>query len=505
MKRDGQKISVWQDTVQAIPYPKGQGLYYDVIIIGCGITGLSAALRLQKKGKRCLILDAHTVGFGTTGGTSAHLNAVLDTPYSEIINKHGREKAMLVAQSTREAIAEIVRNIHDYQISCDYMPYDGFMYAQTEEEGEELDKIKDAIIAVGLHASDVTSIPVPFDIAKAITFGGQASFHPTKYIMGLLQAYVNLGGHIQEYALVQDVTETQEDKLEVKTAEGQMWVAQTVVYATHTPPGIQLMNFRLAPYRSYIQVFELENESHCPDGLVYDMQDPFHYFRTVFIADKPYLMVGGQDHKTAHHENEKFNFLELEAFVNKHYAVKQKGYEWSSQYYESQDSLPFIGVYPGKRHQREFIATGFGGNGMIFGTLSSIILADLIIEGENQYKELYSPGRFGPLSAIGDLLVENIDVVKHFIKDRFGLEKIESIAEIGNDEGRILEYQGDTIGIYKDPVGKLFLIDPVCRHAGCIVKWNNAEHSWDCPCHGARYAANGDLLNGPAVAALRKW
>src|SRR5690606_29603729 len=253
------------------------------------------------------------------------------------------------------------------QISCDYMPHDGFMYAQTEKEVEELEKIKDAILAVGLDASDVIAVPAPFDIMKAITFGGQGSFHPTKYIMGLLQAYINLGGHIREHALVQTVTESEGDKLEVKTSEGQVWLAQTVVYATHTPPGIQLMNFRLAPYRSYIQVFELEDENQCPDGLVYDMQEPFHYLRTVCIAGKCYLMVGGQDHKTAHYDNEKYNFLELEAFVTAHYAVKQKKYEWSSQYYESQDSLPFIGQYPGKSHTREFIATGFGGNGMIFG------------------------------------------------------------------------------------------------------------------------------------------
>jgi len=505
MERDGQNISIWQDTVDLPPAERGKSLCCDVLIIGAGMTGVSTGLRLQKEGLSCLVVDAHNMAFGTSGGTSAHLNTVLDTPYTDIIRQHGLEKAGLVLESVRQAIADIESNVEDYAIDCDFRRCQGYMYAQNEEEAKKMEDIKDAIAQVGITVKDSENVPVPFETMHGIVFEEQGSFHPTKYMLGLRKAFLELGGQLIENTLVQQVNEGADDKLEVKTENGQIWLARKVIYATHTPPGVQWMNFRLAPYRSYIQVFELEDPTDCPEALIYDMEEPFHYFRTVLLDGNPLLMVGGQDHKTAHEANEQFNFKELEAFVRTRYKVKNKIYEWSSQYYESQDSLPFIGHCTARSHKSELLATGYGGNGMVFSTLAARILTDLIVRGESPYETLYAPSRVGPLSAIRDLLIENLDVVKSFVKGRLKAENIDELIELGRGEAKVIRYEGDKIGVYKDKSGKLYGIDPVCRHAACIVKWNNAESSWDCPCHGARYDCEGRLLNGPALAPLKRW
>lgn len=504
MQRDGTNKSIWQEITVPERGARFDRAHVEVVIVGGGITGVTAALRLRESGKTCLIAEANTIGFGTTGGTSAHINTVLDTPYTDIIKQHGIEVVKTVVESTRKAISIIEENINRYKIDCDFTHCSGFMYAENDDEEKELRAIKGALEQVGIPCSEVSEVPIPAPFVYAIKFEEQARFHPTKYLTGLVSAYTALGGQISEKTIVQQVQEA-DDKLLIKTASDDVISADFVLYATHTPPGIQWMNFRLAPYRSYIQVWELERQEDCPEALVYDMQEPFHYFRTVEQAGKSYLLVGGQDHKTAHHNNEKQNFRELEAYIRSLYTVSNKMYEWSSQYYESQDSLPFIGYYPGKKHQRELLSTGYGGNGMIFGTLGGFMMAALVLGRKTMFQDVYSPNRIGPLSAIGDLLVENYDVAKHFIKDRFFLEKIDGLAALGRGEGKVLNYEGDKVGIFKDENGVLFAVDPVCRHAACIVKWNTTERSWDCPCHGARYAADGSLLNGPSIASLKAW
>jgi len=500
LNRDGENISVWQKITTGTIAQKIDRKKFDVIIIGGGLTGVTTALMLQNSGKSCLILEAHNMGYGTTSGTSAHLNTVLDTPYTEIIDKHGLDKAKLVARSTQQAMQIISSLIDKYNIACDYQKQIGYMYASNSAELEELEEIKEAILKVGLHAETVSAIPLPYAVTGCIAFNNQASFHPTKYLWGLVDAYLARNGEIVENCMVHNV-KSNDQELEIETSTSTFY-ADKVVYATHTAPGVQLANFRLAPYRSYLSLFELVNEEDYPQGLIYDMQNPFHYIRTVNDQGKLLLMVGGEDHKTAHQHNEKYSFLELESFVRERYDVKQKCYEWSSQYYESPDKLPYIGYLSDKN---TLLATGFTGNGMIFGTISAQILHDLIITGQSKYKDLYNPLRVGPLSSYAELVSNNVEVVKNFIAGKLFTMAEKDFATLARGEGKVFKYEGKKIGVYKDEVGKLYGINPVCKHAGCTVKWNTAESSWDCPCHGARYSKEGKMLTGPTLMNLERW
>lgn len=502
MKRDGNLKSFWQDTTP-LQLPLSKTIYskmhFDAIVIGGGITGVTAALMLQLAGKKCLLLEANKIGFGTTAGTSAHLNSVLDTPYSDIIDKCGIEVAKKVAESALEAIRIIKRFVEEYKIECGFKEVKGYMYATDEQEEKELDKIYQSIKKVGLPTSYTSNIDAPIEFTKAIYFDQQARFNPLQYVQCLLDIYIRNGGRILENEPMQNVEE-EEGNLKV-VGQNFNFTAARVVHATHTYTGINKLNFKLGPYRSYVLAVKLQNSSDYPDGLIYDMQNPFHYLRKASDDSGDVLIVGGADHKTGQEENPHYRFKDLEAYVRKHFAVKSIRNTWSSQYYESTDALPYIGALSNE-NPKEFVATGFSGNGLIFGTLSAKIISDLILTGESPYSDIYAPLRNSPIAGFKAFVNENANVVKRLIGDRFKKETMAELAALSRGEGKVVSYEEENLAIYKDESGKVYALDPVCKHAGCIVQWNNAEKSWDCPCHGARYSIDGLMLNGPARSPL---
>ncbi len=497
--RDGDNISLWQATRKTAPTGIGGDIEYDVVIIGGGITGLTTALLLQEAGKKCLVVDAHTVGFGTTGGTSAHINTFADTTYKEAESAFGEEGAQLFADGINEGFGLIRNNIAKYSIECDFEEKNGYVYAEDEKQMEELRDIYEGATKVGVPVNFATDVPTPIAYKEALIFSGQAQFHPLKYLFALEQAYIEAGGSVLEHMKITKVTSSDDGHL-VETEVGLEIKAQHVVYATHMPSGINMANFRCAPYRSYVLGVIL-NDKNYPDALIYDMQEPYHYFRTHEVREQKYLLVGGNDHKTGHDDPEKA-FAELEKYVRKHYDVADVSYKWSSQYYVPVDGFPYIGRMPVSKNI--YCATGYNGNGMMLGSLSGKIISDLILERENKYEKIFSPARSKPIAGFEEFVKENADVLYQFIAGRFSGNVRASLDRIKNDHGELVEHEGHQLAVYRDDLGDLHILNPVCTHAKCIVNWNATERTWDCPCHGARYDIDGKVLTGPATKDLEQ-
>ena len=324
----------------------------------------------------------------------------------------------------------------------------------------------------------------------------QAQMHALKYIHGLAGAYEQEGGILLQNCTVSN--HTHEHYYQVETTLG-MVKAYKIVYATHIPPGLTIFNFRCAPYRSYAAAVTLKDGNY-PDALVYDVKSPYHYFRTQLVNGTNYLIAGGFDHKTGHNDNTEQLFRELEAYIRTHFNVDSIAYKWSSQYFEPTDGLPYIGLMPGD--DDIYVATGYSGNGIIFGTLAGKILCEEITNHKSRYEQLFSPDRIKPVAGFANFIRENTDVVSKFIGMRFSYEKVSELAALAPGESMLAEWEGNKVALHKDENGKLHALHPVCPHAGCLVAWNNAEKSWDCPCHGSRFAANGALLTGPATHGL---
>lgn len=499
IKRDGERISLWQDA-PALYTTKHTGSiekHFDVIVVGGGITGISTALQLQLAGKKCLVLEAENIGFGTTGGTTAHLNTLLDTPYTTISKNFGEENAALVAQAAHKALQLIRSNIDQFDIKCGFENADAYLFAQDEKQQKELEEIVEASEKAGIDIASSNTMPVKIDFLSAARAKGQAKFNPLDYLYGVAEAFETAGGVIVQHTRVQEVKDA--EPIEVLT-DTTSFTASDLIYATHIPPGVNLLHLRCAPYRSYAMAVKLQDDDY-PADLAYDMQDPYHYYRTQVVNGQSYLIAGGKDHKTGHEANTMRPFLELESHIRKHFAVAEIAYRWSSQYFEPSDGLPYIGHLPG-HPEHLYVATGFGGNGMTYSHVSAQLLTAIILQQTSEYEKLFDPNRLKPVAGFVSFLQHNFDVAKQYINRLMPAEKINELAGIAHGEGRVVKFEDQRIAIYKDDNGNLHAIDPVCTHLKCEVSWNAAENSWDCPCHGARYDVDGKVLTGPADKQL---
>jgi len=500
IKRDGCNISLWQESVDEYLSTNkiNSSTLYDVVIVGGGITGISTAFHLQKAGMNCVVLEAHELCFGTTSGTTAHINTLLDTSYSTIEKKFSKEKSKLVAASVKEAVNTIKDNIGKYNIDCDFKTTTATLFAKTDKQKDELEKISEATADAGVKNEFVDEISIPIKFLKAMQVNEQAKFNPVRYVHALAQQFEKAGGTILQQCCV--IAADENENVTVETTKGKC-IGRFLIYATHIPPGVNLLHFRCVPMRSYAMAVILKNDSY-PEDLLYDMYDPYNYYRSQEIDGRKYFIVGGNDHKTAHEENQEYCFLKLESHIRRYFEIKEISYKWSSQFYESPDGLPYIGQLPG--HDKIFTATGFGGNGMPYSTVTALLLTKMISNADSPYKDLYDPNRLKPVAGFTNFVNHNADVIKQFASKWFSADDLHQLTELATGEGKIVNFKDEKIAIYKDESGGIHALHPTCTHVGCEVKWNNAELTWDCPCHGARYSYDGRVLNGPAVKNLAK-
>ena len=503
MKRDGATKSIWQQNIpdfnpQLLPLESSN---YDVIIVGGGITGITTALLLQESGKKCLVAEAQTAGFGTTSGTTAHLNTILDITYDEIAKNFGEDNAKLVLKSTLEAIDLVSQNVENYHIDCGFSRQRGYLFSQNDKQSKALDNAFEVSKKIGCEVAYSETIPVPVNFEKALVFQNQAQMHPTKYLLALAHAFEEAGGIIAQSCRVTGVKENDQKVLEVETSKGNL-TSTHLIYATHVPPGVNLLHFRCAPWRSYAMAFKLKDGNY-PDGLVYDMEDPYHYYRTQEIDGQKYLIAGGQDHKTAEEKNTSQCFNTLESYFSKYFNIEEVSFKWSSQYFIPADGLPYIGHLPGNP-DNVLVATGYGGNGITYSHVAAKILTDLVVNNDSEYKDLYKPSRVKPVAGFSEFIKNAADVTAKLVEKMLPADKITHLSEMARDEARVVNYEGQSVALYKDENGKMHSLDPACTHIQCSVAWNTAEKVWECPCHGSRFSQDGEVLTAPARKDLAK-
>lgn len=491
--------SYWMATTPATDYPELEAdMEIEIAIVGGGLVGITVAWLLKKEGIKVAVIDADRIGQGTTGHTTAKITSQHSLIYDRIITKFSREKAMQYASANEAAIRTIAGIIKENHIQCDFQNQPAYVYTHMDEYAKKIEDEVKAANTTGIKAAYLDSIPLPFKVKAAMRFDNQAQFHPRKYLLALAKKIPGDGSHIFENTKAVDLHEG--STCSVITAKGRKISAPHVVLASHYPfyDRHGLYFSRLYPERSYALGVRISDAF--PEGMFITAEDPARSFRSQPDEDGEIVIIGGEHHKTGHGENTFNHYEKLRDYSYSIYDVKQITNRWSTQDYNTMDGLPYAGFITSDRHNI-FVATGFGKWGMTNSTASAMIIRDLILTGNSPWAPVYDPSRFTPGASAGNFVVENADVAKSLVSGILNTNPPEVDLQPG--EGKITEIGGKKVGAYRDEKGKLHLVNTACTHMGCELKWNSAELSWDCPCHGSRFTYEGDIIEGPALKSIK--
>jgi len=492
------KESLWLATSHLPTFPKLEGdLEVDVVVVGGGITGLTTAYLLKKSGCSVAVVDQKDVGCGETAHTTAHVTFVTDSRLHELVDSVGKPQAHALWDAGLGGMRQIEEIATELQVECELRHVPGFLFAALDKDADEETKSleRDAGLAeeMGFDANFLKSDPI-FN-RPAICFPNQLKFHPLKYVKALAEAVPGNGCHVFGNTRGSDIDK---ESHELRTDQGVIRY-KVLVAATHVPVqgergtlGAALFQTKLAGYSTYA----IEAGIPCtPEALFWDTNDPYRYMRFDQGQNGCSVIIGGEDHKTGQEKDTEACYDRLEKALMRSFPAARPAHRWSGQVLETPDGLPYIGEVS----ENQLLATGFSGNGMTLGTFSAMLIRDIITGMPNAHSDLFSPHRIA-LKGTWEYLRENKDFPAYLVKSH--LKPAASLDELHRCSGAVIDVDGKKRAVYCDQHGKRTILSPVCPHMGCVVAWNEAEKSWDCPCHGSRFAATGKLITGPAEADL---
>lgn len=414
--------------------------HYDVIVVGAGMAGLLIAYYLKEQGRNVLVLEAKEVASGQTERTTAKITSQHDVKYSRLIQNIGAKKARMYAAANEAAILEYEKLIQKNGIECQFERVPAYLY--TMKEVETLKEEAKAAASLGIDACFTTDTELPFAVAGAVCFRGQAQFSPLEFIR-CISDELTIREHTKVTAIRGNRVVTEEAVL----------TADKIVVATHYPlrnvPGFYFL--RQHQERSYVIAL-----SGCDriKGMYYGIDKDGLSVRQAGDI----LLLGGGAHRTGEAKHcGAYDFL---TEVARHYVPKGKEEaRWSAQDCMPHDGIPFIGRYS-IFTPHLYVATGFQKWGMTSSMVAAMILRDELCGRQSPYRALFCPQRIHVCAGIKNFLMDMGMSVKGLVRGLF--------------------------------------LRPRCSHMGCELAWNPDEKSWDCPCHGSRFDENGNLLDNPA-------
>ncbi|MEA2498210.1 MAG: hypothetical protein QOH26_615 [Actinomycetota bacterium] len=470
----------------------------DVAVIGAGITGLTTALLLKRAGKSVAVVESQRVGEGVTGYTTAKVTSQHGLIYRDLVDGFGEDGARTYGRSNEAAKEWIARLVEDEGIDCDFERRSHWVYTDDQDEVERIEAEANAAETLGLPASLVYDVPLPYPTLAGVRFDDQAQFHPRKYLLHLARLIDGDGSYVFEDTRCTDVDEG--DVCTVKTEAGELR-ATDVVVASHFPFLDRGLFFaKIAPYRSYVLAAEVP-AGDIPDGMFISAGSPTRSLRSAVEKGKRLLLIGGEGHKAGQELDTEARYETLERWGSEWFDVESYRYRWSAQDNVATDKVPFIGRLR-RTSKNLYVATGYGKWGMTNGTVAGMIVSDQILGRDNAWASLYDAQRINPKGQAKEFLSENLNVAQHFVGDRLNPPQVKSPDELENGEGAIVVANGRRAAAFRDGSGTLRTYSHVCTHLGCYVRWNPAEKSFDCPCHGSRFDHEGRVIQGPAVRDL---
>lgn len=511
----------------------------DICIIGGGITGISTAYYLTKENLKVTVLDMGKIGFQTTGNSTAKITSQHGLFYKDLKDSKGEDFARLYYDANEDAIKNIKKIVEKEKIQCDLECQSAYVLAANREE---VQKVKDEVEVVrgfGGHAEylereDIDKNLLILNPLAAIRFKNQAQFNSYKYTIELAKICKNLGANIYENTKVVDVR-NEKDYYYLETEDGYKIKAKYLVITTKYPiinmPGFYFMKM----YQSTSYGISIPVKEKLFDGMYITSTNPKVSLRMAKVdnniikdvvdgnienyakqdkenrkrvkekqnskIDNEYvLIVVGADHKTGEKTDLSNSYKKLENIAKQIYPQGKVENYWNTEDCITLDKIPYIGKYS-NIWENAYVATGFNKWGITTSNIAANIITDMIIGRKNRYEDIFISTRVEPVKnrqEVGNMLKET---VSSLVLKKFELPESEQ-ASLKNEEGKIIEIEGEKVGAYKDKEGRIYTIVPKCAHLGCELSWNNLDKTWDCPCHGSRYDYTGKMLYGPTVKDL---
>nr|MBQ8244383.1 FAD-dependent oxidoreductase [Oscillospiraceae bacterium] len=375
------------------------------------------------------------------GGITQNTTAKITAQHGLIYHKLAARFGIETAGLYLEANENALRTLRELCSNVDCDFSHQDNHIYSRSDQAVLEEELNTLQALGYPAGYTETLPLPFPTAGAVTFPRQGQFHPLKFLAAIAPA-LDIFEHTRVRELVKNTAITDSGTI----------TAETILVATHFPFLNKHGSYFLKLYQQRSYVLSLENVP-AMEGMYLDQAENGLSFR----SHNGTLLLGGGGHRTGKQGG---NWHELEAFAQVHYPGAKITHRWAAQDCMSLDGIPYIGRYSA-RTQNLYVATGFNKWGMTSSMVAAQLLTDLIQGKQSPYAEVFSPSR-------------------SILHPQLGLNALESTKNL------------------------LSLSAKRCPHLGCALKWNPQEHSWDCPCHGSRFTADGTLIDNPATGNLKK-
>jgi glycine/D-amino acid oxidase-like deaminating enzyme/nitrite reductase/ring-hydroxylating ferredoxin subunit len=497
--------SYWSATHAFPDFPAlDRDIEVDVVVVGAGLTGITTAYLLKQEGARVALIERDRVAAGDTSRTTAHLTYVTDYRLHQLADTFGNDAAKAFWEAGAAAIDEIAAIARQTKADCGFHWTPGYLHASLrDKEAKErplLEKDAELARAFGFDATFMEH--VPFAKRPGVRFAHQAAFHPLHYLEPLVRAIPDRGSFIFEHTAMEAI----DDKPMVVHAGGRKMRCDYLVIATHNPlmgktgaVMAALFQSKLSLYTSYVLGARVPKGT-VPGALFWDTSEPYYYLRVDPHEDHDYVIFGGEDVKTGQEDAPNTVFQRLTERLHSVLPMATMQHRWMGQVVETDDGLPFIGEHA----HREFIATGFCGNGFTLGTLSAMMARDRYFDRKNPWFDLFRVDRRPFHGGLWRYVTENLDYPYYLVRDRFARADTDTLDDVHKGEGKIVRLHGRKYAAYRDDEGHVTVCSPVCTHLKCLVRWNEADRTWDCPCHGSRFHATGAVLGGPAEEPLEQ-
>jgi glycine/D-amino acid oxidase-like deaminating enzyme/nitrite reductase/ring-hydroxylating ferredoxin subunit len=481
----GKAESCWVANAPATHYPALEtSLRSETVIVGAGIVGLTVALRLCERGHSVIMVEGLRIGGQVTGRSTAKITTQHSLIYRHLIDKRGVKAARDYADANSSGASLIRLWIAHHGIDCDLEFKNAYAFADRRERRGDIEAEAEAARLVGLDATVLDHAPLPFETGAALRFPAQAQFNPTRYLIGLATAVAARGGKIFEGSRARQIEEG--SRWRVATDRGTVEADNIVIATNMTVKSPVGMAKRTQPRCHTAMAFRIDDPAPV-DGMFIGIDEPTHSIRLGRDRDGPLLIVLGPKFNTGQDGDVARRFMELERWTKARFRVGEAAWRWCNEDYDTPDKVPYAGVADPEKAPGFYIATGFNGWGISNGTATGMMIADVISGKTNGWTELYNPSRPCP---------------EDFHIDGGSQSLVSSAKEILPGGGGVFTRGDEKIAAWRDEGGRLHTLSASCTHKGCTVTWNNADRTWDCPCHGSVFAADGSVIHGPARKAL---